>query len=64
MKGSLTLAVGTTTSELDGAKYQNESPAPSRCGRPLRYWITYWVGWALMKQNPNMTASWKWRFKL
>ena len=26
-------------------------------GSPLRYWITYSVGWALMKRKPNMAVS-------
>jgi hypothetical protein len=57
MKGAFTLPVGTTTIELDGAKYQKARPAPSRRGLPSRYWITYWVGWVLMKRNPNMVVS-------
>jgi hypothetical protein len=57
MKGSFTLAVGTTTIEVDGANYQKESPAPCRLGSPFRYWITYSVGWVLMKRNPNIAGS-------
>jgi hypothetical protein len=56
-EGLVTLAVGTTIIEVDGAKYQKARPAPSRTGRPFRYWMTYCVGSVLMKRNPNMPGS-------